>query len=332
VDIGLDPAALEALPNPVHLATAQAMAALLPTRDPRAHKGSVGRVLVAGGSVGLTGAVALAARAALRSGAGYVRAAVPRSLNDVLEVKLTEEMTVPMPETPERTLALAALEPLLARCSEADVVVMGSGLSRHREAAELARRVVAGSERPLVIDADGLSAFEGLADAFVRSAAPRVLTPHLGEMRRLTGIDTAILDTDRIDSAREWARRWHSVVVLKGAPTVIAGPDGATTVNPTGNPGMATVGMGDVLAGVIAALIAQGLAPYDAARLGAYAHGLAGDRVAAELGPLGLVAGDVAEAMPKALGALARMRTEAAGSPAPRTILLAERAAEPRLG
>jgi len=264
--------------------------------------------------MGLTGAVALAARGALRSGAGYVKAAIPRSLNDVLEVKLTEEMTIPMPETPERTLALAALEPLLARASEADVVVVGSGLSRHREAAELARRVVAACERPVVIDADGLSAFEGLADAFVRSTAPRVLTPHLGEMRRLTGIDTAALESDRIDAARAWARRWGSVVLLKGAPTVTAGVDGATTVNPTGNPGMATVGMGDVLAGVIAALIAQGLAPYDAARLGAYAHGLAGDLVAAEKGPLGLVAGDVAEAMPKALRTLAGLRTEGAAT------------------
>jgi hydroxyethylthiazole kinase-like uncharacterized protein yjeF len=314
VDIGLDAQALDALADPVELATPAAMAALLPTRDPRAHKGSVGRVLVAGGSVGLTGAVALAARAALRSGAGTVKAAVPKSLNDVLEVKLTEEMTTPMPETPERTLALAALEPLLARAGEADAVVVGSGLSRHREAAELARRVVAECDRPLVLDADGLSAFEGLADAFVRATAPRVLTPHLGEMRRLTGIDTSILDADRIDVAREWARRWHTVLVLKGAPTVIAGPDGETTVNPTGNPGMATVGMGDVLAGVIAALIAQGLTPYDAARLGAYAHGLAGDQVAAELGPLGLVAGDVAEAMPKALRTLLARRTNEAGA------------------
>jgi NAD(P)H-hydrate epimerase len=292
------------------------MAPLLPTRDPRAHKGSVGRVLIAGGSMGLTGAVALAARAALRSGAGYVKAAVPRSLNDVLEVKLTEEMTLPMPETPERTLALAALEPLLAAAGEADVMTLGSGFSRHREAAELARRVVAESERPLVIDADGLTAFEGLTDAFVRASAPRVLTPHLGEMRRLTGIDARLLDSDRIDAAREWARRWHSVVVLKGAPTVIAGPDGSTTVNPTGNPGMATAGMGDVLAGVIAALIAQGLAPYDAARLGAYVHGSAGDRVAAERGQHGLVAGDLAEALPQTLLALARLRTDAAGAAA----------------
>jgi NAD(P)H-hydrate epimerase len=264
--------------------------------------------------MGLTGAVALAARAAMRAGAGYVQAAIPRSLNDVLEVKLTEEMTLPMPETPERTLALAALEPLLARAAEANVVALGSGLSRHREAAELARRVVIASERAVVIDADGLNAFEGETEVLARAGAPHVLTPHLGEMRRLTGIDAAMLEADRIDAAREWAKRWRSVVVLKGAPTVIAGHDGATTVNPTGNPGMATAGMGDVLTGTIAALIAQGLSPYDAARLGAYAHGLAGDLVAAEQGQQGLVAGDVAEALPKALRTLAGLRTHEPGA------------------
>ncbi|MGH7731198.1 MAG: NAD(P)H-hydrate dehydratase, partial [Candidatus Eiseniibacteriota bacterium] len=186
------------------------------------------------------------------------------------------------------------------------------GLSRHREAAELARRVVAESERPLVIDADGLSAFEGLADALGRAQAPRVLTPHLGEMGRLTGVASETLEATRIDAAPEWARRWRSVVVLKGAPTVTASPEGAVTVNPTGNPGMATVGMGDVLAGVIAALIAQGLSPFDAARLGAYAHGMAGDLVAAEKGQYGIVAGDVAEAMPGALFALGQLRDERA--------------------
>jgi NAD(P)H-hydrate epimerase len=256
--------------------------------------------------------VALAARAALRSGAGYVQAAIPRSLNDVLEVKLTEEMTLASPETPERTLALAALEPLLARSGEADAIALGSGLSRHRESAELARRVVAECERPLVIDADGLNAFEGHTDALTRARAPLVLTPHLGEMRRLTGIDAETLEANRIDAAGEWARRWRAVVVIKGAPTVIASPDGRTTVNPTGNPGMATAGMGDVLTGAIAALIAQGLAPYDAARLAVYAHGMAGDLVAGEKGQHGMAAGDVAEAMPRALFALARLRTEEA--------------------
>ncbi len=310
VDIGLAMDALPVTALPVSLATASDMAALLPARDPRAHKGSVGRLLVVGGSVGLTGAVALAARAALRSGAGYVQAAVPSSLNDVLEVKLTEEMTIPMPETAERTLSAAALEPLLARAAAADAVALGSGLSRHREAAELARRMARGSDRPLVIDADGLNAFEGHADLLARIRAPRILTPHLGEMQRLCGIEPHDLEARRIDAAREWAERWKSVVVLKGAPTVTAAPDGRATVNPSGNPGMATAGTGDVLTGAIAGLLAQGLAPYDAARLGVYVHGMAGDVAAGEKGQQGLTATDVLETLPLALLALTRLRAE----------------------
>jgi len=312
VDLGLTDELIAASALPVSLATAPDMATLLPARDPRAHKGSVGRVLVAGGAVGLTGAVALAAHAATRAGAGYVQAAIPRSLNDVLAVKLTEEMTLPSPETAERTLALAALEPLLAHAAAADVVALGSGLSRHREAAELARRVVAECDRPLVIDADGLNAFAGNPEPLTRGPGARVLTPHLGEMARLTGVAVPALEARRIDAAREWAQRWRSVVVLKGAPTVTASPEGQATVNPTGNPGMATAGMGDVLTGAIAALIAQGLAPYDAARLGVYAHGLAGDLAAGERGQYGLSAGDVLESLPLALLALTRLRAGAA--------------------
>jgi NAD(P)H-hydrate epimerase len=308
VDIGLAPDAVDAGALPVALATANEMAQLLPARDPRAHKGSVGRVLVVGGAAGLTGAAALAARAAARAGAGYVQVAVPKSLNDILEVKLTEEMTLPMPETSERTLALAALEPVLARAADAHVVALGSGLSRHRESAELVRRVVAESDRPLVIDADALNAFEGHAEALARARAARVLTPHLGEMQRLTGVAPAEIESRRIDFAREWAPRWGAAVVLKGAPTVTASATGTATVNPTGNPGLATAGTGDVLTGTIAALLAQGLAPYDAARLGVYLHGLAGDLAAAEKGQAGLIAGDVIEQLPRAILTLARLR------------------------
>ena len=312
VDIGLAMDVTGAFP--VSLATAADMAALLPARDPRAHKSSVGRVLVIGGSAGLTGAVALAARAASRAGAGYVQAAVPRSLGDVLEVKLTEEMTFPMPETSERTLSMAALEPLLARIAAADVVTLGSGLSRHGEAAELARRVARETERRLVIDADGLNAFEGHGERLRELRVERVLTPHLGEMHRLCGIDPAALEARRIDAAREWAERWGSVLVLKGAPTVTVSAKGIATVNPTGNPGMATAGTGDVLTGTIAALLAQGLSCYDAARLGVYVHGMAGDIAAGEKGQLGLTASDLLEALPTALLALTRLRAE---SPAP---------------
>jgi NAD(P)H-hydrate epimerase len=317
VDIGLVPTAPDAARHPFELATPGAMADLVPVRDPRAHKGAVGRVLLVGGSVGLTGAVALAAQAATRSGAGYVQACVPSSVNDILEVKLTEEMTIPCPETGQRAFALDALDAILGRAQDADAVALGSGLSRHPEAAELARRLVAACAKPMVIDADGINAFEGSAAALRNGGAPRVITPHLGEAARLTGVDAADLEARRLDAAREWAITLGVVLVLKGVPTVTAAPDGHATVNPTGNPGMATAGMGDVLTGVIASLLAQGLVPYDAARLGAYVHGMAGDRAAAEIGPVGLAAGDLLRTLPAAMRELERLRDERLADPGP---------------
>jgi len=338
VDIGLvaddgDPAGF-----PFTLATDEEIALLLPQRDPRAHKGSVGRVLIAGGAPGLTGAVTLAARAATRSGAGYVQCAVPEGLHDILEVKLTEEMTLPMPQGAGRTLSPAAAGAILARAAMVDALVVGSGFSRDAGAAELARRLVAESPCPVLLDADGLNAFEQHAgllsaeQATARAATPpgtasaaRVLTPHLGEMSRLTGTAPAELEARRMDACREWAMKSGCVLLLKGAPTVVAGPDGRATVNPTGNPGMATAGMGDVLAGIVAALLAQGLAPYDAARAAVYAHGLGGEHCARAMGPVGFGAGDVIEALPGVFAALLRLRdgmlerraVEHGGRPAP---------------
>lgn len=338
VDLGLvaddgDPAGF-----PFTLATGGEIAALLPRRDPRAHKGSAGRVLIVGGSPGLTGAVALAARAATRSGAGYVQCAVPEGLHDILEVKLTVEMTLPMPQGAGGTLSPAAAGAILARAAAADALVVGPGLSRDAGAAELARRLVAESPCPVLLDADGLNAFEGHAGLLsaahsmhspttppARARTAHVLTPHLGEMSRLTGISPAELETHRLDACREWAMKWGCVLVLKGAPTVISGPDGHATVNPTGNPGMATAGMGDVLTGTVAALLAQGLSPGDAARAAVYAHGLAGDHCARVIGPVGFCAGDVAEALPGVFAALFRRRdgtlerrgVQCAGRPAP---------------
>ena len=307
-DIGLLPPPPGNPDFTVEVASPEDMAARVPVRDPRAHKRSVGQVLVIGGSTGLTGAVALAARGATRAGAGYVQVMVPASLNDILEIKLTEEMTLPAAEGRARTLALAALDDALERAAHAGALVLGPGLSRDPEALEFARAVALRAAAPAVVDADGLNAFEGAADRLREAAGPRVLTPHVGEMARLTGLPPAGLEAERIDQPRVWAERWNAVVVLKGAPTVIAAPDGRTQVNATGNPGMATAGSGDVLGGAIAALIAQGLAPFDAACLGCYVHGRAGDRVAASRGQQGISAGDIAEALPEALFELARIR------------------------
>jgi NAD(P)H-hydrate epimerase len=310
VDIGLDtPPAITR--SAVELATAVSMASLVPLREPRAHKGSVGRVLAMGGSVGMTGAIALAARAASRAGAGYVFAAVPESLNDILEVKLTEEITLPMPETPERSLSGRSLEALVERSRSVDAVVLGPGLSRVAESEALARQLVAAVARPIVLDADALNAFAGRAELLAPFGGSLVLTPHLGEMSRISGIPAAELEARRIDVAREQAEQLNAIVVLKGAPTVTAAPDGRATVNPTGNPGLATLGSGDVLSGVIGALLAQGLEPYDAARLGVWVHGDAGDRAAADRGQHGMIAGDLLETVPLAIRALVVVREEA---------------------
>jgi NAD(P)H-hydrate epimerase len=308
VDIGLSPAAIEQVAPHVRLAVVPDMAALIPVREPQANKGSLGRVFLVGGSVGLTGAITLSARGALRAGAGYVTVAVPSSVCDIVEAKLTEATKLPLPETPDRTLAADALELILLHAGRADVMVLGPGLSRNAQSLELARRVTAEWERTLVLDADGLTAFQDHREEISHGHAQRILTPHLVEMERLTGIQVAEIEARKLEVAMEHARRWQSVVVLKGPPTVIASPEGEATVSPTGNPALATLGTGDVLSGTIAAFAANGLPPYDAARLGAYVHGMAGDLLTAEKGQAGNVAWDVAETLPLAMLGLTRLR------------------------
>jgi ADP-dependent NAD(P)H-hydrate dehydratase / NAD(P)H-hydrate epimerase len=316
-DIGLiDPPAGEA-GYEVEVATHDLLAPLVAVRDPRAHKGSVGRVLVIGGSIGLTGAVALAARGATRSGAGYVQALVPRELQAALASRLTEEMVFPADATETRSFANSARTEALARAELADALVIGSGMGREKPALDLARTLVRQIDRPVIVDADALFACAENPALGRTSPGLRIVTPHLGEMSRLTGLDAAELEAGRIDIPRRFAREWNVVVVLKGAPTVTAAPDGRATVNPTGNPGMATAGAGDVLAGAIAALVAQGMEPYDAARLGVYVHGMAGDLRAGEIGQQGIAAGDIAERLPNALFELAKHRARMPRAAAP---------------
>jgi NAD(P)H-hydrate epimerase len=289
----------------VTLLEPSALATAFPARDPRAHKGRAGRVVIVGGAAGMTGAAVLAATAAVRSGAGYVRVCAPASVQDVLASHLVEPMVVACGEDSQRALGTSAEGRIRDELARADVLAVGPGLSRRPQALELARRLLSGLARPAVVDADALFALspaaEHLPAALGAAAGPRVLTPHLLELERLTGVPGAELESRRMDAAAEWAARWGCLVVLKGAPTVVAASDGRVAVNPTGNPGMATAGMGDVLTGCIAALLAQGLPAYEAACLAVFAHGLAGDRIAAEQGATGLSAGDVASALPRSL-------------------------------
>lgn len=307
VDIGIPPELTR--PLLIELAEAEELAGLMPPRPFAAHKGTFGHAVVLAGSVGKTGAAALAGEAALRAGAGLVTVAVPESLNDILEVKLTEVMSLPLPEVPgARVLSRRAWEPLQEFLRGKTALALGPGLGTHPETRELVQELVRTLPLPLVIDADGVNCLAGAGECLRQAPAPRLLTPHPGEMARFLGATTADIQNRRLEAARETARSYNCVVVLKGAQTVVAAPDGRLSLNPTGNPGLASGGTGDVLTGLIGGLLAQRLDPWDAARLGVYVHGLAADYLAADLGPRGFIAGDLLEVLPQVLADLAAGR------------------------
>jgi hydroxyethylthiazole kinase-like uncharacterized protein yjeF len=253
------------------------------TRRPEMHKGEAGRVLVVAGSPGFTGAAAMTSEAALRTGAGLVTLAVAESLNPVLEVKLTEAMTWPLPDRQGR-LGPEALAEILPRVGEFDVLALGPGLGRWEGTKELVLGLLEKAPLPAVVDADALNLLAEAGGARYRPW-PTVYTPHPGEFSRLVGRPVPEVQADRVGWARRAAAAWGGVVVLKGARTVVAAPDGRAAVNPTGNPGMASGGTGDVLTGAIAALLARGIGPFEAAWAGAYLHGLAGDLAYQVLAP-----------------------------------------------
>lgn len=283
------------------LLTGDTVRSWLPARPVGAHKGDFGRVLVVAGSRGMTGAACLAAEAAARAGAGLVTLALPESLHEIAEIKLTEVMTVPLPETKEQTLSRDALPVVRSLMEKADVLALGPGLSTNSETVSFVRELLPLLTVPCVLDADGLNAVVGNTNLLTKVRMPLVLTPHPGEMSRLAGKTTGYVQTARLAVAEEAAAAWRSVVVLKGAGTLIAAPDGTVYVNTTGNPGMATGGSGDVLTGVIAGLLAQGFDAVRASACGVYLHGLAGDRASLEKGMAGLLAGDILAEIPAAI-------------------------------
>jgi len=300
-DIGFPPQVIAEADSEAELIERAWADSVLPRRRPDAHKGDFGRVAVIAGSVGMTGAAALCSVAALRMGAGLVTLGVPASLNDILEVKVTEVMTRPLPETPARTLSLGAREAALRLAHEGDVVVMGPGLSRHQETVALVRDLVSAIERPLVLDADGLNALAGDPSPLKARRAPTVCTPHPGEMGRLLGMSADQVQRDRLRVCRRAAADLRCVMVLKGARSIIAHPDGDARISPTGNPGMASGGTGDVLTGMIGGLLAQGAAAFDAASAAVFFHGLAGDHAAESRTEPCLIASDLLEFLPSAL-------------------------------
>jgi ADP-dependent NAD(P)H-hydrate dehydratase / NAD(P)H-hydrate epimerase len=273
----------------------------LPPRPRTAHKGDFGHLLVVAGSVGKTGAAALTARAAMRAGAGLVTVSVPRSQQPVVAALVTESMTEPLEETSAQTVALKARDRIIELAQARDAVALGPGLGLDSEARALVRELVRDLPRPMVVDADALTALAGSLDLLKEARGPRCLTPHPGEMARMLGVSVADVQADRIETTRRFAAAYDTHVVLKGAASVVAAPGGPALVNATGNPGMASGGTGDVLTGMVGAFLARGLAPVPALSCATYLHGLAGDLAADEKGEEGLIAGDVVEAIPAAI-------------------------------
>jgi NAD(P)H-hydrate epimerase len=309
-DIGITPEILAAVEPSLFLLEEADAATAFPPRDPAAHKGRFGHILVVAGSVGKTGAAVLAAVGALRAGAGLVTVATPVSCLGSVAAGRPEIMTEPLLETPSGGVSEEARERILTLAGERDAVVLGPGLGQDPSTGVLVREVVRTCEAPLLVDADGLNALatapaEGWVDALCRRPAATVLTPHPGEMSRLSREPTAAIQAKRAEAARTLARESGAVVVLKGQRTVVAEPGGRVAVNPTGNPGMATGGTGDVLSGVVGALLGRHEA-WLAATAGVFVHGRAGDRAAESLGQEGLLAGDLAEAIPAVLQSLGR--------------------------
>ena len=302
-DIGIPAELLQSRAIKQSLITDHYVKNCLPFRAKDAHKGNCGRVSVIAGSQGLTGAAALATTGALRSGAGLVTLGIAASLHNLMEIKLTEVMTKPWPEIVGGAIGLKALPYMEELAGQSDVSLIGPGLGRHEETKSVVKQFVKGACRPLVIDADALVALADEIDILQQTEALSVLTPHPGEMAILTGLTVEEISQDRLYVARQAAIDWASIVVLKGAGTIVAFPDGEAFINPTGNPGMATGGTGDVLAGIIAGFIAQGLSSHDAAVAGVYVHGLAGDMAIAG-GMIGMTATDLVSFIPAAICSL----------------------------
>ena len=301
IDIGIPPHIAKAVDPKQHLLTEHVLHDLIYQRRPDTHKGTTGHVLVIAGSPGKTGAAAMTAMSAMRVGAGLVTLGIARSLNAIAEMQVLEAMTAPLPETVSGILGAGAEKVILELSAGKKCVALGPGLGQADETRQLLLEILPKIKIPIVIDADGINNLSGNVEILKDCHGPLVLTPHPGEMARLTATSVAAVQTDRIACARNFATEFQVHLVLKGARTIVAHPDGHVFINPTGNSGMASGGMGDILTGIIAGLIAQGYQPDEAARLGTYMHGAAADSLADNMAPFGYLASEVMNAIPTQL-------------------------------
>jgi NAD(P)H-hydrate epimerase len=298
-DIGI-PAGLEEDRINCELLTLASISKKLFFRKPSSHKGSFGHLLVIAGSPGMTGAASLTALSALRIGAGLVTLGIPEDLNPILETKLTEVMTLPLPQSKEKTLCKEGFEKIKDFSQKCKAMAIGPGISSTKQTKELISTIIDQLDIPLVIDADGINVLAGELSLLKKYKAPLIITPHPGEMSRLVGASVEEIQEDRIGFTMALARRIGAIVVLKGARTVIASKEGNSWVNLTGNPGMATGGSGDILTGIIGGLLTQKLSCLEAAKTGVYLHGYAADLAAQRKGEISLIASDILETIPEA--------------------------------
>jgi len=275
---------------------------LLLRRKSNVHKNQFGHVLILAGCGKMLGAGALTSLAAIRSGAGLVTLGIPQSLNSTVQKKIANVvMTFPLKETREQTLAFSTFKQIKDSYSKYNAIAIGPGLSQNPDTQRLILRVIETSPIPLIIDADALNALCQNLNILTRTKTVKILTPHPGEMSRLTGKKKIVIEKNRKTTADTFAKKYHCTLLLKGAKTVIASPGKRTYTNTTGNSGMATAGSGDVLTGMIAAFVAQGLPAFEAAKCGAYLHGKAGDFAAGDKTRLSMIATDIMDYIPKAI-------------------------------
>ena len=300
-DIGLDERAVAQVVPQAELLERETVRWLVPRRDSDTHKGSYGHLLIVAGSRGKTGAAILASRAAMRSGAGLATLAAPRALNSIFASALVEVMTEPLRDNVAEEIEALSDDEWRRLLKRKDALLFGPGIGVSPATQNMLRWLLRNLAMPWVIDADGLNNLVLEIDRLRHARVAPVLTPHPGEMARLTGKSAAEVNADRVGIARSFAVEHRCHLVLKGARTVIATPDGKISINPNGNPGMASAGMGDVLAGILTALLGQELRPEDAMKLGVYLHGFVGDRVAETKGPIGLIASDIIDALPSGM-------------------------------
>lgn len=309
-DIGIPKQVISSMKLKYNLINKKLIELNLPKRRLNSYKGNFGKANIIAGSTGMTGAAILTCKAALRSGLGLLRLYIAESLNFIIKTSVPEAITIPLQEMRKGVIGINHISKILDGTKDADVLTIGPGCGDTSELSEIVKRVLEEVDIPIVLDADGLNVLSKNMEWLKEKKSKLVITPHLGEMSRLTGMSIEDIAAKPIDVAREYAQKWDVIIVLKGASTIVASPEGDIYINITGNPGMATAGSGDVLTGIITGLIAQGIEPLKATITGVYLHGLTGDNVAEGKGEYGLVAGDIVEELPYTIKEIMGRREE----------------------